>query len=380
MIVLYDGWPLLYDPNSPAALHLLAVLSYLPEEVQAHVALPGDPPGWLSHQAVLHIQPAPGRVWERLRWEQSILPSLAGRLGANLVHLTMPNPALFGRVPSVISPTGLWEGPGVEDRAGETSASGEFTGNSEPRSIIDRLRRSLGQGGMTHARGLFWPSDLPYPEEKQSSLAPVIRLPPVIHASFSPPSMFASEDLSALELPETFVLYHGPRSTHALQRLLNAWSWAANVIGEQTPLVLLGMQDADQARLKRLLPGYLFGQTVRAVAPVALSSVAEIYRACAALFHPAAISPWGSPVRHALACGRPVVAAENGLIDALVGPAAYLAPIDDARALGAAVITAIVEEEVFEHLSQAALQRAAAWDRTAFAHALLTAYRTVCSS
>ena len=118
---------------------------------------------------------------------------------------------------------------------------------------------------------------------------------------------------------------------------------------------------------------------MRSLPPVELSFVAEIYRACAALFHPAAISPWGSPVRYALACGRPVVAAEDRFTDALVGPAAYLVPANNARALGAAVITVVVEEEVSERLSEAARQRAAAWDKDAFSQALLTAYQTICS-
>lgn len=379
MIVLYDGWPLVYDPNSPAALHLLTLLACTSGEMQAHLACPGEPPGWLAQDAVLHLQPAPGTPWGRLRWEQSLLPGLASQLGAGLVHLTMPGPALFGRVPSVISPTGLWEGPGVLDRDGEASASGEFTGNAGPRGIFERLRRSLGQGGMARARCLFWPSDLPLPGGRQASI-PVIQLPPAVHPSFSPPSMFVSENLSALELPETYVLYHGPLGLPALRRLLDAWSWAVNAIGKSTPLLLLGLSEADQARLNRLLPGYTLGETVLALPPMPLSSIAEIYRACSALFHPAAISPWGSPVRNALACGRPVVAAENRLIDALVGPAAYLVSQDEGRALGAAVITVVVEEEVAERLSQAAHQRAAAWDTEAFSQALLSAYLSIYSS
>jgi len=40
--ILYDGWSLLYEPNAPAALHLLALLASLPSEVEAHLALPGE--------------------------------------------------------------------------------------------------------------------------------------------------------------------------------------------------------------------------------------------------------------------------------------------------------------------------------------------------
>ncbi len=379
MIIIYDGWPLVYDPNGPSALHLLALLAGCPGEVQAHLALPGEPPDWLAQSAELHILPTSGTPWGHLRWEQSLLPGLASRLGATLVHLTMPGPALFGRVPSVISPAGLWPGPEAPDRERETPPWGEFTGNTEPRGFFERLRHSLGQGGMARAWGLFWPSDLPLPEGRQAGVH-VIQLPPAVHPSFTPPSMFVSEDLSTLELPDAYVLYHGPRSLAALRRLLDAWSWAANAIGGSTPLVLLGLEAADRARLDGLLPVYRVGETVRSLPPVSISSAAEIYRACATLFHPTAISPWGSPVRHALACGRPVVAAENRLLEAMVGPAAYLAPAGDERALGAAVITVVVEQEVSERLSEGAKQRAATWDQKAFSQALLTAYQSICSS
>ena len=38
--VLYDGWSLAFAPNSPQALHLLALLAHLPPEVQPRVTVP----------------------------------------------------------------------------------------------------------------------------------------------------------------------------------------------------------------------------------------------------------------------------------------------------------------------------------------------------
>ena len=43
-IVLYDGWPLVFAPNNPAALHLLAVLAQHPPGFAAHLALPDAAP------------------------------------------------------------------------------------------------------------------------------------------------------------------------------------------------------------------------------------------------------------------------------------------------------------------------------------------------
>jgi glycosyltransferase involved in cell wall biosynthesis len=364
MNVLYDGWPFVYDANGPAALHLLALLAHLPNEVQAQVAVPGEPPAWLAESHRWLVELAPNTPAGRMRWEQRSLPRLARLAVADLLHLTASYPALFGRLPNAVSPTEAWAG---HQETRERSLG-----------LTERLRQSAGLGGLARIKGLFWPSDLPLPDEGTGSL-PIFRLPPVIHPAFAPPSMFSAQDLSAWELPETFVLYHGPRQPAALQRLLDAWSWAAGPIGEAYPLVILGMSESERGALNGLLAGDSLAKSILPLPQVPLPALAEIYRACSALFHPAPIAPWGSPVRHALACERPIVAAGYRLSDALVGPAGYLAPADDARALGAAIITVVVEEEISEQLIREAHRRA---DRPGqdFATHLLAAYQAIMGS
>ena len=84
--------------------------------------------------------------------------------------------------------------------------------------------------------------------------------------------------------------------------------------------------------------------------------------------------------RAALACAKPVVAYESAWADAMVGPAAYLVPPGGgaqagSRALGAALITVVVEESVAEELSQAARLRSAQWGQAEFGERLAEAYR-----
>jgi glycosyltransferase involved in cell wall biosynthesis len=75
-----------------------------------------------------------------------------------------------------------------------------------------------------------------------------------------------------------------------------------------------------------------------------------------------------------MACGKPLVASETALTDAIVGPAAYLAPPGDARSLGAALVTVIVEEQVAENLSAAASRRSANWRAAEFREQLEKIY------
>ncbi len=74
------------------------------------------------------------------------------------------------------------------------------------------------------------------------------------------------------------------------------------------------------------------------------------------------------------------MAAESDWADALVGPGAYLTPGEDSRAMGAALLTVLVNPEMAGRFSEAASQRAAAWDTDKYGSALLAAYREILSS
>lgn len=350
LLVLYDGWPLVYQPNSAAALHLYSLLSLLPDQVQAALALPGPDPEWLPTGLSTEIIITPDTPPARLGWEQRTLPALRQKLGASLLHHTRATPPLFGSAASALSPT---EASGWQREAG-------FTG---------RLRLALSAGGMARLRAQFWPEDLPAP----AGGAPLYRLPAII----DPASRgLATDALSGLELPESYVLYHGPTGGAELRRLLEAWSWAAGPLRGQVRLALVGVDEPARLRLDDLAQAYDLGDTVWALPPLEPGALPELYRHSLAFFSPAPEPPWGGPLRLALACARPVVAAVDPIAEAIVGPAAYLLQPDDLRGLGAALITVIIEEEVAVRLGSAGQQRASHWQRTTeFGEALLAAYR-----
>jgi glycosyltransferase involved in cell wall biosynthesis len=116
-------------------------------------------------------------------------------------------------------------------------------------------------------------------------------------------------------------------------------------------------------------------KTILELPAVSPRQVERIYQGCTALLQPLPVSAWGEPVRLALACGKPVVAVETHRADALVGPAAYLIAEDDSRAMGAALITTVVETSLAERLSQAAVRQAAGWETGQFSSRLLEIYQ-----
>jgi glycosyltransferase involved in cell wall biosynthesis len=199
----------------------------------------------------------------------------------------------------------------------------------------------------------------------------------MVHPDFSPKGAGSSSLPEGVELPYAYVLYHGPTDPQALREVMKVWSWTVAPLGDSTPLVFLGLEASAQAFLDDFFERHNLDVAVRFLPPVSPEGLAHIYRECAAVLHLGSLSPWTGPVRHALACGRPVVAPESALADALVGPAAYLVPGEDSRAMGAALLTVIVNQEVAKRFSQAARQRAAPWGTSAFGEALVDAYRSL---
>lgn len=371
MRVLYDGWPLVRGPIDPAGAHLQALLANLSPEVHPIVALPAEPPGWLD-QVDFVIRPTGESPLDWLRWEQWTLPDLAKSVQADLLHLTTSSAPLSSRVPCVVSWTRSFE-----------DLNDIFTDrHSEHRAFISRLRESFGRGGLSRSPAILLPDDLP----QAAQIGAVHRLPPIVHPGFlladsreklEAGNSHRPDPLESIDLPETYILYHGPSDNHWLRRMAEAWRWASGPIGQNYPLLVVGLRDAGQALLADLTRAYNLGPSISALPPVSPVALTWLYRNCAAVFHPAPASPWSGSIRHALACGKPLVAAENPLTSALVGPAAYLVPEADPRALGAAIITVIVEEEVAVQLSRKAARRAADWNQADFGRKIARLYQNI---
>ena len=340
--VLYDGWGLIQNPLAPDALHLQALLANLPPQVEPLLLLPEERPDWLAGPENLQVE-----VWAtqmmteayRLRWEQQTLPAAARELAADLIHLTHSNAPFLNSGQVLTSPTAPI---GQKDK---------FTG------FGTRLRSALKQGSQARLGGVFWPQDLTQPPQGLSLLP----LPPFVAPDFTPSRADQSEPEPPVDLPESYILYHGPPGPQHLRRVLSAWSWAAGPIGSLYPLVMLGLDQAAAKGVNDLGTELGLTESILVLPPIPPTGVPWIYRRCAALFNPVPEPPWGGSLRRALVMGKPSVAVQETWTADMVGPAAYLVPPDDTRKTGAALITLIVEEEVSNELAGAALKQAESW-------------------
>lgn len=343
--VLYDGWPLIYQPDGPAALHLSTLLSLVPESVEPVVALPveNSPEGFLSGFELAH------NASNRLnQWHQRLLPNLAKDHAASLIHSTAIAASLFGASRTAISPSGY--------------------GLLEPalQGLQARIGQAMGRGGLARAE-ILYPADQPAPK-LPGQLRPI---PPTTNPAFAASGL----DLPGeLELPESYLLYHGPSHPATLLHLLESWAWAAASIGELYPLVLLGLSEEAKRFVEGQLPGFHLEDFVQVLPRVHPAHIAPIYQSASALAHPAPPSFWGDPIRHALTCSKPIVAFRNPASEAVVGDAAYLVEEGDLRAFGAALITVVVDDKVSADLRSAAQKRSSHWRPAAFQEALYAIY------
>lgn len=362
LVVLYDGWSLIYSPNASESLHLLTLLAHLPDEVQPILALPGEPPEWLPDLPT-YVHPTLESEFSHLMWEQRTLPRLARQLGVHLLHLTTFFAPLFTTVTTIVSPGGF------EPFSGRETYQQEEKGWT----LASRLRFALGRGGLTRIHYLLWCDDLPTP----TFSFPILKLPPILHPGLHDAGneFYAWKDKESL--PESYILYHGPLRAGDIGKLLAAWSWAAGAIGENCPLVIIGTSKKGRQLLHQWVEESDFATSVHILPVLSPLDVLTLYQRCSVLFHPISPSPWDVTLHSALALGKPIVGIEHPWMDAIVGEAAYLLPVEDTRNLGAALITVLVEEEVASRLSQAAIQRAAMWKSNTFAVMLWEAYQRI---
>lgn len=337
MRILYDGWPLIYHPDGAAAIQLSTLLSLTPEGIEPVLALPveSSPEGFLQGVELAHAASE-----DLNHWQQRMLPELAQAQGAGAIHSALAAASLFGRVPTVISPSGY--------------------GDLEPAlsGLRARLGQAQGRGGLATATVLY-PSDLEAPKFPGQLRA----IAPVANPAFTAGAQPAPAEL---ELPDSYLLYHGPSHPGTLMQLLESWTWAAASIGDLYPLVMLGLSEAAKRFVEERIPEFHLENFVHLLPRVHPAHIAAIYQNSSALTHPAPLSFWGSALRHGLASDLPVVAFADAQIERLVGPAAYLVDKGDLRALGAAMITVVVDDKVRADLISAAHKRHTQWDAAQF--------------
>lgn len=340
MHLAVNGWTLATSPEAPRSAYLIEFLTMLVEESDG-VALTllhpsgdfSDPPVEVNTIAV-NCSRSP---WGRFVFEQWLLPRSAKRSGADLLFYPYAASPLASPVPVVALNA-------------DSSAIGRST-------LVERLRWAFGRAGVVGAKRILTYEDVPSPSfiERREHL---IRLPGWVGDGFRVLAGEADRELRAsLELEEGYVLCHGLEAESA-RALAAAWTWVDPTVGDYVPLVICGVDDDAQRALTEAARDLDVRGSMRVLRDVAFDHLPALYRG-ARVFVQNSSRAAGQVFRWAMACGVPVAAPRGTPADRILGDAAYLVEPGNVRALGAAILTLIVEDQVHERLRQRGLMRAA---------------------
>ena len=151
-----------------------------------------------------------------------------------------------------------------------------------------------------------------------------------------------------------------------------AWTWADPIASEDCPLVIAGrLPKKPDCYMYDNLPDIAnelgINDTVRFIGEVKEEDKATLYQLASCFVFPSSYEGFGLPPLEAMACGVPVITTGSGALKEIVGDAAYLIsdPVD-ARELGAAMISVIVDEKLASDLQERGLIQSSklSWEQT----------------
>jgi hypothetical protein len=217
-------------------------------------------------------------------------------------------------------------------------------------SLGSRLESALRRASLGGAAGVLLADDLP----RRTDLRRLQRVPPLVSKAFH-----ASGPGDSPSQGDDYVLAWVEGEV-GLKRVLAAWSWVDASLGDSVRLMLLCPTANSAEAARREAEGLGIGESVVCVGFDEEPDVAGIYRRARVLVQAGDVST-PQVFRWALASGVPLAAESSAAAAAVAGTAAYLVPASDTRALGAAVLTLLVEDSVAGALRERGLERAAAY-------------------
>lgn len=322
------------DPRHAETRGLLELLASSAEEVIFLVpaaAARHVPPG-------LQVQPVEmsGSGLRRLKFEVRDAAHLAAGLRADILYCLGASAPWRSSIPFVVEETGS-ELPNIDGD--------------------QRLASALRRAGAGAAAARLVPSDLP----PRGLTGSVRRVPPAVATRFrAGPGEVPRLDPGRWGVAGDYVLAW-PCSQRALSRLMAGWTWVDGSLGDSVSLLLLCASETLRAVAMRSASEMGLQESVRAIVLEDAADLPVVFRGARA-FMGVEAGPIPQVFRWALAAGVPIVGETSTEAESITGDAAYLVAQGQTRALGAAALTVLVEDEVAQSLRHKGMERAKAYD------------------
>lgn len=310
----------------------------------------------------VHVRPVVTRTGQlgKIWFEQIGFPRAAARAGADMAHVPYWGPPLQSPLPLVVT---------VHDLI--TMRQREYRRGLRARLYNALVATAARGAGQVITDSAFSRQEivehLQIPEEHVTAI-PLATAPQYRAQSELLLDMAVRRKY---DLPEFYVLYLGGYTLHKnVPTLLHAYTYVAQAMGEDYPLVLAGRKPEPGANT----PDYddyvsrlQLGKSVRWIGYVDEEDKPALYRSALCFAYPSRYEGFGLPPLEAMACGVPVVTTDASSLPEVVGDAAFAVSPDDARQMAGAIISILIDEALAGELKQKGLQRAAqfSWEETA---------------
>ncbi|MBH27622.1 MAG: hypothetical protein CL789_00085 [Chloroflexi bacterium] len=361
--VLINGW-FFHKPNTGSGQYLRLLLKHLSSadtRMEIHVISPVSTE--VPDSCTLHVHNTLDRQINKFYFEQVIVPRAAKQVGADVLHIPYWSPPFKSPCPVIIT---------IHDII-------PILLPEHSRSLIHRVYTAITIAATQGTSHIITDSNTSH-DDIVANLNLADTQVHTIHLGtddvYKPQQnpVAVNKVRASYNLPDTYILYLGGFQRHKnLRHLLAAWTWAEPVANEDCPLVIAG-------RLPEQPDGYIYdnlpnivnelgiNDTVRFIGEVKEEEKTTLYQLASCFVFPSSYEGFGLPPLEAMACGVPVVTTSAGALKEVVGDAAYLIsePVD-ARELGAAIISVIVDENLASDLRQRGLIQSSkfSWEQTA---------------
>ena len=162
-----------------------------------------------------------------------------------------------------------------------------------------------------------------------------------------------------------------------LLRLIEAYSDVRHA-HRAVQLVIVGPGGFQASRIHEAIVERGLSDAVQWLGYVTDADLAAIYNAAVALVYPSVYEGFGLPVLEAMACGRPVIAANTSSLPEVAGDAGILVDPFDVSSLRGAMMRILGDAQTTHDLSQRGLHRASHFSWRRSAEMAVAAYRAAC--
>lgn len=173
---------------------------------------------------------------------------------------------------------------------------------------------------------------------------------------------------SKYHLSSEFILAIGsadPRKN--MTRLVQAYALLPTTVRERYKLVIVWTHHLLAADLADQIKELGLDNQVQFVKQVSNEDLVLLYNAASLFVFPSLYEGFGLPLLEAMACGTPVVAANNSSIPEIVGDAALLFEAEDINTMADVMTRVLTDQTQLESLAQKGLERASgfSWEKCA---------------